>query len=181
MEREVLFSRLYYQIGKQLTNFALQHSRREGEQVVWTKRKTFLALDPDKDNWFINNANHRQILLNEIILDFDRPIKKEEALYDKDIRDLVAKLKSEDWRFIVYHTGSKGLHIHIFWTPLSTLSRQDRESFRQSMIKDYSWFSGLDLQKSSDQCMIALEHTPHWKTGIPKTPLLCSGEDTEWN
>jgi hypothetical protein len=178
MNPEHLLAKLYYEIGKQNTNFALQHSRREGEEVIWTKRKTFLELDPDKDKWFIAHANHRQILKNEIIFDFDRIIPRNNALEDYDVQTLIKTLTEADWPFCVYHTGSKGIHVHIYLTALISLSIAEREEYRKVILKHprIAWFAGVDLQKASDKTMIALEHVPHWRTGVTKELLHKYGE-----
>ena len=125
MNSEHLLAKIYYEIGKQNTNFALQHSRKEEDEVIWTKRKTFLELDPVKDKWFIDHANHRQILKNEIIFDFDRPIKKEEALSDPQVQKLLARFREESWSFALYHTGSKGIHLHVYWNALILMRKEE--------------------------------------------------------
>lgn len=174
-EKNHILAKLYYDIGKQATNFDLQHSHKQGEETIWTKRKSFLAINPIIDKYFIDNCNHRQILKNEIIFDFDRIIPKETALEDYDIKKLKEELLEDNYRFVIYHTGSKGIHLHIYWDGLILLTKNDREEFRKTLFRRYKWFSGVDLQKASDSSMIALEHTPHWKTGITKTMLYNNG------
>lgn len=178
--RDTILARLYYDLGKQATDYALQHSRKEGEDVIWTKRKAFLDLDPEKDRWFIQHCNHRQILQNEVIFDFDRVITKEDTLVDTDVHKLIAELHTDGWRYVVYHTGSKGVHVHIYFDGLILLSRQQREAFRTGLLKRYSWFANVDYQKTSDKTMIALEHTPHWRTGTKKTMIYNDGVES-WN
>lgn len=181
--KEHVLARLYYEIGKQGTNFALQHSRKEPDgEVRWTKRLTFLELDPDEHRWFIEHCNHRQILKNEIILDFDRHIPRETALEDFDVKRIIERLTAEDWRFVVYHNGSKGVHLHIYFDGLMLLSKEDRENFRTNMVDVLrrGLVIGIDKQKCYDNGMIALEHTPHWKSGIEKSTLLNHGVE-QWN
>lgn len=178
---EHVMAKLYYELGKQMTNLSFQHSHKEGEEVRWTKRKTFLELEPQgKDKWFVQNANHRQILKNEIIFDFDRPIEQDKVLQDNDVKKLIVALKKEFWNICIYHSGSKGVHVHLYWLPLSSLNKQDRETFRLATLKHFEWFAGVDLQKASDSCMIAMEHVPHWKTGRTKTLIFSRGVDV-WN
>jgi hypothetical protein len=175
-----ILSKLYHELGKQGTDFALQHSRKENDEVIWTKRRTFLTLDPAADQWFIQHCNHRQILRNEIILDFDRPISPENVLADYDVKRIAQQLREDKFRFVVYHSGSKGVHIHLYndWLLLST--KENRESFRRDFILSCTklFAVGLDLQKASDATMIALEHTPHWRTGTRKQLLLNMQVDT---
>jgi hypothetical protein len=127
-----ILSKLYYEIGLQNTNFAIQHSHKEEEETIWTKRKTFLELDPIKDAQFIESANHRQILKNEIIFDFDRIIPKETALEDPDIKKLIFELQQDEFRFVIYHTGSKGIHVHIYFDALILSDKFSREDFSLS-------------------------------------------------
>lgn len=182
MLKNHLLAKLYYDVGKQSTDLDLQHShRQEDGEVSWTKRRSFLTLNPSADQWFIERCNHRQILKNEIILDFDRPIPPDKLLEDYDVKRIIAKLIEDDYRFSVFHSGSKGVHIHIFNDWLIPSLRAEREQFRTQLIKYYQrlFVVGLDLQKASDSCMIALEHTPHWKTGNTKT-LIYNHNVTAW-
>lgn len=179
--RDELLSIIYYQIGRQSTNYNLQHSRitEEGDHT-WTRRKTFLDIDPQHNRWFVENANHRQILKNEIILDFDRVIPIESVMVDKDIRRLLCELDLvNDVTYSVWHTGSKGVHVHIYLQALRAHSRRDRERLRRAFFDEFEWFSGVDKLKASDAHMIALEHTPHWRTGRMKT-LVFNGGVREW-
>lgn len=167
-----ILGKLYYKIGKQTTNFAVQYSKRTGEDVIWSKRRQFLDLDPDRDQWFIAQISHRQILQNEIILDFDRVIPKSTALQEKDIQLLIQALDMErDFRYAMFHTGSRGIHVHIFYDQLATLDRKQREEKRKQLMKLFDWFGTLDYQKASDSCMIALEFVPHWKTHEEKLTI----------
>jgi len=174
MIKHHLLAKIYHDLGKQTTNFSLQHSWLDGADKHFTKRRTFLDLDPAADDWFIQSCNHRQILLNEIIVDFDRPIPRETALQDPEIAELLRELIDDEWRFVVYHTGSKGVHVHIYNDRLSTMQRQERETFRLTFLQNFN-LTGVDLQLKSDNVMIALEHVPHWKTGQMKTVLFNHG------
>lgn len=184
--KEHILGKLYYEIGKQATDFALQHSHKEGEETIWTKRRTFLEIsqDPEANKWFIQHCNHRQILKNEIILDFDRPINREAVMQDYDVQRVAARLQEDEWRFIVYHTGSKGVHIHVYNNWLIPCTKERREDFRTAFLKNYFGSTGIqlldiDFQKASDKTMIALEHVPHWKTGIEKVVVYQYDPDEE--
>lgn len=172
-----ILGKLYYKIGKQTTNFAVQYSKREGEDVTWSKRQLFLDLDPNRDQWFIAQLSHRQILKNEIIFDFDRLITKEEALEDKDVKKLVARLERDKLKFCMYHTGSRGVHLHVYVDKIATMEKHEREEFRKEFLRTYDEFAGVDFQKTSDSCMIAMEFVPHWKTYVEKTMLFKNGDD----
>lgn len=176
MLKNRLLATIYHELGRQATNFSLQHSRREGEDVMWTKRRTFLELDPERDDWFIQACNHRQILQNEIIVDFDRPIPAETALEDPEVARVIAELQEDAWPFVVYHNGSKGVHIHIYVESLATISRNEREAFRRDFLAHFA-LTKVDPQLASDAVMISLELTPHWKSGCEKRILLNCGVD----
>lgn len=170
---------IYYKIGKQATDYSVQHSHRNGEDVVWSKRQTFTALDPDKDKRFIDTINHRQILKNEIIIDIDKLVPASLIIDDEQVSEIIYKLTEDGWRFAVFHTGSKGVHIHVYNNNLITLNRKEREDYRVGFIKKFLGPMHIDMQKSSDACMIALENTPHWKTGNKKRLIYERGLD-EW-
>lgn len=181
LSKNALLARIYYQIGRQTTDFAVQHSRKEGDRVIWTTRHSFLSLEPD--SWIVEQCNHRQILQNEIILDFDRPIPVLTALEDPEIKTVLELLDHDDLRYCIYHTGSKGLHIHIYNNTLAQKNKAQREAFRQQYITEVFRstrnIQNIDLQKANDSTMIALEYVPHWKTGQPKILLLNHGVE-EW-
>ena len=104
---------------------------------------------------FIAAANNRTILHNEIILDIDHHASLEPALLFLNKHEI----PYENWT-----TGSRGNHIHIIEPELSRYDEYEAKLFKERFIFAYD----ADLMKKSTKTMIALENTPHWKTGQPK-------------
>lgn len=153
---------LYYEIGKQRYDFKLCglkliKSDSEPDQIIFTKWKPYsevcFNLNPEED-YKIEWVNNREILPNEIVLDIDDYSR---TSCNMKLKEVVTKLKKLLFKnFYIYDTGSKGYHIHIF--SISTITKEDK----RFLIK----YFGTDLLKMNG--MIALEHCPHWKTGVIK-------------
>jgi len=115
---------------------------------------------------FLNEVNNRQILPVELVLDIEQPELIEVAI--KILQTL------QLYNAKVYSTGSRGYHIHVFSSdfifnpdiPL-LLNKTKRNQLRQYILTKHLPFA--DLQKASENTMIALENAPHWKTGVAKT------------
>ena len=168
--------KLYYETGKQTTDFQLQIAMKDanGEQM-WSRRKSFLTVHTLEDTKWIQRANNRTTLNNEVILDYDRVILPEDVMKDLHVLSAITYCKKKHYRYAVYHTGSKGVHVHIYIDDLFRMSPYDRKRYREQLIARFRGDIGLkpnfsgDYQKASDNVPIALEFVPHWKIGRPKT------------
>jgi len=167
--------KLYYEIGKQKTDFELQIAWKDehGEQM-WSRRKSFLMLHTLEEPEWIQRANNRTFLKNEIVLDYDRIIPPEKVMKDPQILAAQTWCNREGHQYSIFHTGSKGVHFHIYIDFLSKMKVKNRKEYREKVISllcgDQALipnFSG-DYAKISDNVPIALEFCPHWKTGKPK-------------
>lgn len=169
--------RLYYDIGFQNTDFKLQIAWKhdDGEQM-WSKRRSFLEVHTLEDLRFISRVNNRTLLNNEVVLDYDRVIFPENVMKDAQILAAKTWCDQHDYRYSIFHTGSKGVHFHIFIDSLARMNPESRRRVREKIIFDLCGddkyfapnFSG-DYAKISDSVPIALEFVPHWKTGKPKS------------
>ena len=155
---------LYYGVGKQHAELSLaqSHKNREG-QVIWSKWRPYL--DAQADPYFISRACHRTLLNNEVVIDIDHPTIQENKEQSSIIKQYLEKQGYGYWEFF---TGSKGIHIHLFFAHLDRAPSHRRQRFRSLFLNKWE---GTDHQKASDRSMIALEHEPHWKTGNKKTLL----------
>ena len=150
MANKEWLDKLYYEIGKQNYDFELQIMK-EGSTPSKRRKYSEVCFDSDnpKNQWFIENCNHRQLLANEIVLDLENKEK---------LNQVIDELKSSELNFYVYDTHSKGVHISIFF------NREVTEKERLNFIKHF----GGDIALASSRHMIALEGAEHWKSGKPK-------------
>lgn len=153
---------LYYNIGKQNTNFRIfnNYIKSDGSKG-FTKWVHYLdATEKQK-----SEATHRTLLKNEIVLDFD-PFNNEtlEELKER-VKVVCLSLNKEKINFNCYSTGSRGYHIHIFIKMLFILNKNERIEYRNEFINYYK----AEAQKNTENVPIALEGVPHWKSGKEKT------------
>jgi len=157
MNKESWLSKLYYEIGKQSTDFRLTYNFEKDGEKLFAKWKAYLSCDEK----IIKKSTHREILKNEIVFDYD----KETEGYKK----LIERFEEEDIKFYAYATDSwRAKHIHTFWNGLIQLKKGEREKIRELIISKY----GCDLALKSDKHMIPIEYCPHWKTNEIKKLIL---------
>jgi len=134
-------------IDKQQGNLEFSFLTKEGPK--WKKWKSYLEVQGNEK--LIAQLNNRSILPNECVIDLE----------DKEkFAEIIEKIKKDFEYYSAYETGSKGMHIHLWFdTPLSVEEKQ-------AIIKRYDG----DLQKAGARTLIALDgcNCPHWKTGNPK-------------
>lgn len=162
-EKKKLLDHLYYDVGHQQYDFWLNGTYKVKDEIKFTKWKKYseciFPIDFDgtsedkKAQKFFEQINQRQILPIEIVLDIE---KKE------DLDEIKKKLQELALgNYSIYDTGSRGYHIHIYslfpvWKPV-----------KEFFIKIFR----ADIVKTGEKTMIALENTPHWKTGKTKRLL----------
>lgn len=168
-------SRLYYEIGKQYTDFHLQiaFKNQDGEQG-WSRRRSYLTIAILEDKDWIEKANNRTLLKNEVVLDYDKLIYEADVLKEGQILAAITYCKRRGIKYAVYHTGSRGVHFHMFIDKLAYMNQNDRYEIRKRLIARFCGAEAFkpnfvgDYAKTSDKVPIALEFAPHWKTGKPK-------------
>ena len=152
---------LYYDIGKQQGDFFISGLKKTPDgEVISTKWKKYSEVCFPLNPWDykkIDWVNQRQILPNEIVLDLE---DKERIL---SIKEKLDRLFKDNYK--IYSTGSRGYHIHIFFT--QPISETDK--------KTWAKIFGSDLLKAGEKTMIALEDCPHWKTGMNKQEVKING------
>jgi len=167
MNKKAQLDNLFYDVGKQQYDFWLCGTWKKGEETMFSKWKKYseciFPVDFDgtsndwKDTQFLKQINQRQILPIEVVLDLE----------EKEQLPAIAKTLTE-WKvkFKIFSTGSRGYHIHIFFK---------EELTEQTKLKIIKFF-GADEQKAGNKTMIALENTPHWKSGKIKQEVGIDGE-----
>lgn len=150
MDKKNWLDYLYYKINKQ-RDFALcgLYKLPNGEVRAtknWTSyHKEVFPIDYN-ESWKLNSINQRQILPCEVVLDLETK---------EGLNEIIQQLKTEQIEHSIYDTGSRGVHINLFF---------DRDLTKKEKEAIISKFGG-DLQKSAERTMIALEWTEHWKSG----------------
>lgn len=156
MDKIAWLSKLYYEIGKQQTDFRLSYSYTKGGETYFTKWISYLKAQENQET--LKKFTHREQLKNEIILDLDKTNEEE-------YKRLIENLKKDDIKFYAYCTEDfRATHIHTFWKGLSLLSKLKREKIREKIISKYK----CDISLKGDKHIMALEFSEHWKTGKVK-------------
>lgn len=153
MDKKAWLDHLFYDIGRQATDFWLTGAWMQGGEVHFSKWVSCLATQENVR--LLNGLNQRTALYNETILEYDGSWC--------NYMELIRQLREDGVAFLAYATPQhRSCHIHTYWDDsLILMSRQDRQAFRQKVIARY----GCDSALSSDRHMVALEGCPHWKTG----------------
>jgi hypothetical protein len=135
----------------------------------WSKHIDVLDIwQNPKELWRLETANNRSLLIPEVVLDYDPPKGSEQGETLLEAKKIADKLKDEGFSYKVFFSGSRGYHFHLIFPRLVFCSDKQRREFRTFMIKRFD----CDLSKLSEGTMIALENTPHWKTGNTKREVL---------
>jgi len=147
MDKKSWLDYLYYKIGKQNCDFYLQYSKKEGIKTKWRKySEVCFDYETSMNTWFLERVNQRQILPNEIVLDLEEK---------KQLPFILNNLDKLGWEYYAFATGSRGYHVHIFFN--KDLSVKDKQIV--------TTFFGADMMKIGVKTLIALEFSPHWKSG----------------
>lgn len=150
---------LFYKTGKQICNFSICTKFNNGG---WSKWIPYLEAQLKPSIW--RGANNRQILFNEIVLDYDRTPDESADEIKARVMMITRKLDKEGYAYRAYFTGSKGYHIHLVFRELFLLSKIERKNIKEQFIEKYN----AEKLKGSERVMIAMENTPHFRTGNKK-------------
>lgn len=147
----------------------VQFVRKAIGQLIHSKRMNYPSdlNQSERMNYMLKNANHRKILLTEVVFDIDADEKE----IQEEVKDwITSQLKKYHVSYELYQTGSKrnGYHIHTFFPELARMKDpQERKNLRREMLqyfgyrsdKNYSQY--IDYQKTSDNVMIRMEGGIH--------------------
>ena len=133
----------------------------------WSKHVDVLTAWEKEEWWRLERANNRQIFPCEIVLDMDPTSNQTKSQVRNRAKRIYHRLHKLRYTFTCYFSGSRGYHFHLFFPELASYTLYRRKQLREQIIKKFK----CDLQKSSDNTMIALEHCPHWKTGNKKVEV----------
>jgi len=120
--------------------------------LAWKLLKDCTALE-------LKEANLRSLFPEEVCLDCEDVLTANAA---------ICKLLEAKTEFFAWNTGSRGVHISIFFKEMASMTDEQRAKIRKAFAETF----GTDKAKGSARTMIALENRPHWKgTGKVKTLL----------
>jgi len=157
-----IIDHIYYNIGKQYTNFRLCYADKNGRFSKW-----ITYLEAQSMDWFIARCNQREVLKQELILDLD------DGTYN-DYLKLIKKLHNNGWKFHAFATkNGRCRHIHVIENNLVRNKKMSKTQLREYLIKKY----GCDIQLKTDAHMIPIEFCKHWKTGEIKDLIFTNRGD----
>lgn len=152
---------------------------RSSENAWWNDRCVYL----DNDYSDIKKYNHRMILENEVVIEFDTDSPEENKSL---VESIIPKLRRDGIRYSLWHSGNKSYHLHFF---VDTKKASNIRLLKKSLMRYYtSHLDKLpDLQLASTH-MIRAEFGLHEKTGkhknlvteSPKYPVLCEVPQAVW-
>lgn len=122
------------------------------ENKSWTEWKLYTECTEEE----LLQANLRQILPDELILDSES---------EEHFQSVYTRLNNTFNSLQIWKTGSRGYHVQIMLNKLSEQEPSIATAIRLFYINEF----GMDKTKKSQNTMVALELSPHFKTGNPKT------------
>ncbi|HEC40009.1 hypothetical protein LCGC14_0509290 [marine sediment metagenome] len=156
MDKKAWLDELYYKLGKQQYDFRVCGLKKQSDgEVISTRWRKYSEVCFPLEPWEskrIDWINNREVLPCEIVIDLEEK---------EGIGEIVERLRGWGVKFYIFETGSRGYHIHIFFK--RTLNSHEKLKIIRTL--------GADEQKAHDGSLIALENTPHWKTGKIKEEI----------
>jgi len=163
---------------------------RKSENDNWSDRCLFLD-----DKYSAHKPyNHRSILQNEVVLEYD---EEDPNINSKVTMWAIEKLNKYNINYARWKSGNKSQHIHIF---IDTKQAQNVSLLKNAFMRFFGTFyidddKNLykehpgkpvtkilpDLRLCSDNHLIRAEHGLHEKTGVNKTLLVLRGSFPELN
>lgn len=143
-------------------DFQVALARQRNNQIAWSKWRSVLECwESQQGINFLGTVNNRTSFECEIVLDLDDNISAE------TLSKMCKVLDHYSFNYKTYFSGSKSYHVHVIVPELGLENKQLRQKLRLFLLKKTS----CDLQLANERHMIALEHSPHWKTGKMKTAI----------
>lgn len=127
------------------------HCIKKYDNYSWASEKTLKDLSDVE----MGEVNLRKSRPNEVIFD----VENMEAV--QKVRE---KLEILQWPYEMWWTGSRGAHLSVLFENLGEFDLELRNRIRRYLIKDV----GTDEALSRESQWLALEYTPHFKTGKEK-------------
>lgn len=164
MNKLAFLDYLFYKVGFQRCSYQLQQQTQDG---FMSKRRTYQDVGFSKDLRWLERANARTILANEIVFDFDPNKGESEEEFSKRVEEHIAQILNLRWDHWWLFASNRGPHLHCFLNELFFLTEQQRRMWRARLLTEH----GADLLKASERTTIAAEFSLHWKSGKKKQYL----------
>lgn len=108
----------------------------------------------------VAHMKHREVLPDEVVLELDNPIKKENDAYAVKLCDRLRKWKIAYSR---WNSGNKSNHIHLFFPELLKYELEDRKMLKKNLItylcSGMMEKAGVDLNMVKKKQMIRAENS----------------------
>jgi hypothetical protein len=108
---------------------------RPNERVGWGRNRKIY------DGKFDLAYNHRSILPNEVVFDFDSEDTRENEV---NALEVMARLQEDGATPRLFSTGNKGYHIHVFYEDLEKF--KDLKLIKTCILKHYAYGMKIDYQ-----------------------------------
>jgi len=178
--KEMFLYHMFNDLGHE--NLCLSHNylQEDGEQGFskWIPYKKIMELSQDdlipgtdhSRKTFIQAATHRTILPIELVLDIDDSLLNNETVFS-NVKEkaiwAIKKIKERGGDPIVYKSN-RGYHIHLLVPSLTLLHHETIKALKLTFINEF----GSDFLKAGSRNMIAMEGSPHWRSGLIKTEVI---------
>jgi DNA primase len=126
----------------------------EDQQRDWIDKLQSISISPiqlavnklDKDTYrpsyrldpkhFKEIVDHRTILSNEIVFDFDHKVYLQNY---KNARLIINALEERAIPYYIFSTGGKGIHISIFFDKLSLKTDEVKKLYKEALSFNFTW------------------------------------------
>jgi hypothetical protein len=152
-------------LSNKFGDFKITRMTKTKEGDIFCSKHKLVSECNAENNDLLYTANNRQIFESEIVIDIDPAKDENPEVTLWKFNTTCQRLKNDKVNFRAYSTGSRGYHIHIICPFLLGMTNYNRTKFRDKFLKIYQYY---DLAKNNNNVTIALEFSPHWKTGNPK-------------
>jgi hypothetical protein len=135
---------------------------RPTDKIGWRDRCFYL----DEKYNACTPYNHRSILDNEVIIEYDNNDKEVNRTLTKEV---CKRLDKDDIKYSLWDSGNRSLHIHLF---LDFKGATNIPLIKKTFIRHYCKdLDQPDLRLCSGNHLIRAEYGVNEKSGKPKTPI----------
>jgi hypothetical protein len=135
---------------------------RPTDKIGWRDRCFYLDEKYNPNTQY----NHRSILSNELIIEYDSNIKEDNVQATKEV---CKRLDKDGIKYALWDSGNRSLHVHVF---INLKEATNIPLLKKTFIRHYT--HGIlqpDLQLCSGNHLIRCEYGVNEKSGKPKTPI----------